>query len=84
MRAKTIGLLALCWMTAATGEDAAEKGVNRLDADNDGFLTYDEAAADPELVPKFIELDKDLDGKLNEAEFAKYESHDPPDSADKL
>ena len=82
MRAKTIGVAILCWTGLAVGEDAAEEGINRLDLDNDGFLTYDEAAADPELVPKFIQLDKDLDGKLNEAEFSKYEPLEPPDTGD--
>jgi hypothetical protein len=45
----------------------------RLDRNNDGRVTKAEAQADPEVARRFAELDTDNSGKLEQAEFARFE-----------
>lgn len=49
---------------------AIEAAFARADADNDGRLTRQEAAALPEVAAKFEALDRNRDGLLSLEEFA--------------
>ncbi|WP_313493598.1 EF-hand domain-containing protein [Stenotrophomonas sp.] len=70
-------LLAMLLATSATGLvfAAAPTGPNpappRLDANNDGVVDRQEAAARPHLAQRFDELDKNKDGKLSREEMAQ-------------
>lgn len=43
-----------------------------LDKNGDGFVTWQEAAADADLAKEFGTADTNGDGRLSEAEFVKY------------
>ena len=51
------------------GRDAKDPGFNKLDKDNDGYLSRSEAAGNPNLAKKFKEADKNGDGKLSRTEY---------------
>lgn len=56
----------------ATTGTPAPRPFEELDANADGAITKDEAAADPALVQVFGTLDKDADGRLTPDEYADY------------
>lgn len=47
-------------------------GFKRLDANDDSFITSDEASLQPPLNTQFKTVDKNSDQKLDMAEFASY------------
>lgn len=51
------------------GRDAKDPGFNKLDKDNDGYLSRSEAAGNTNLAKKFKEADKNGDGKLSRTEY---------------
>ena len=59
--------LALCpgWSRGAEGESLFE----RLDRNNDGYLTADELTADEAKTRNWIAVDRDGDGRISRAEF---------------
>ena len=55
---------------APTGRTTPSEALfERLDRNNDGFVTRDEARDATELQGRFAELDKDNDGKISRAEM---------------
>jgi hypothetical protein len=57
--------------STSTGAAARSTDVmQRLDRNNDGFVTRDEAKDATELQGRFAELDKDNDGKISAAEMS--------------
>lgn len=72
---KPLLLLAMLLATTATGLAFAANPANpqpaasRLDANNDGQIDRQEAAAQPRLAQRFDELDKNKDGKLSREEM---------------
>ena len=67
-----IGVSSLALGTgAALAADKAKSdpGFNKLDANNDGYLTRSEAAKNPYLAKHFKEADKNGDGKLSRTEY---------------
>jgi len=67
-----IGVSSLALGTgAALAADKAKSdpGFNKLDANNDGYLTRSEAAKNPYLAKRFKEADKNGDGKLSRTEY---------------
>jgi len=53
---------------------AADKNLyTDLDINQNGTISKDEAAMLPALNDKWVELDKNADGVLDSAEFAKFE-----------
>jgi Ca2+-binding EF-hand superfamily protein len=81
LRRTGLGILlaALSWGAAGetklTARDRAaiEAAFAKVDANNDGKLSRDEAAAFPEFAPRFDALDRNKDGLLSLDEFAAYE-----------
>ena len=75
--AKTVlvGVSALALGTgAALAADKADKsksdpGFNKLDTNNDGYLSRAEAAKNPYLAKNFKQADKNGDGKLSRTEY---------------
>lgn len=53
------------------------RAFQELDANGDGSITKDEAAADPALTQAFGTLDQDADGKLTRAEYEGYKPATP-------
>lgn len=53
------------------------RAFQELDANGDGSITKDEAAADPALTQAFGTLDQDADGKLTPAEYQGYKPATP-------
>jgi Ca2+-binding EF-hand superfamily protein len=67
-----IGVSSLALGTgAALAADKAkdDPGFNKLDKNNDGYLSRSEAAKNPWLAKHFKEADKDGDGKLSRTEY---------------
>jgi len=67
-----IGVSSLALGTgAALAADKAKSdpGFNKLDANNDGYLSRSEAAKNPYLAKRFKEADKNGDGKLSRTEY---------------
>jgi len=67
-----IGVSSLALGTgAALAADKAkdDPGFNKLDANNDGYLSRSEAAKNPYLAKRFKEADKNGDGKLSRTEY---------------
>ena len=46
-----------------------------VDKNSDGKVTRSEAASNPQLAQQFDQLDKNKDGTLDKAEFAKFQAH---------
>jgi Ca2+-binding EF-hand superfamily protein len=53
------------------GKDANDPGFNKLDKNNDGYLSRVEAAGNPNLAKKFKQADKNGDGKLSRVEYLR-------------
>ena len=51
------------------GKDANDPGFHALDKNKDGYISPDEAKANPELYKKFKQADKNGDGKLSRFEY---------------
>ena len=59
-------------LAADTKKDAKadnDPGFNKLDKNNDGYLSRSEASKNPYLVKHFKEADKNGDGKLSRTEY---------------
>lgn len=52
-----------------TTAEAAEAAFRRADANSDGRLSRQEAAALPAVAEKFAEIDRDKDGAISMAEY---------------
>ena len=66
-----VSSLALGTGAALAADKAKDKdpGFNKLDKNNDGYLSRSEAAKNPYLSKRFTEADKDGDGKLSRTEY---------------
>jgi len=51
------------------GKDKNDPGFNKLDKNNDGYLSRTEAAGNPTLAKNFKHVDKNGDGKLSRTEY---------------
>lgn len=63
-------ILVLSILLTTTAVIADEDKFSQLDADEDGLISIEEAAADAALAAVFTELDVDKDGYLTPAEYA--------------
>jgi len=61
--------LALGMGAALAADNAKDPGFNKLDKNNDGYLSRSEAAKNPYLAKRFKEADKNGDGKLSRTEY---------------
>lgn len=59
--------------SAPPAEFADAAAMRRLDRNDDGRITKAEAQADAAVARRFAELDTDNSGKLDPAEFARFE-----------
>ena len=55
--------------TLAADQSKNDPGFNKLDKNNDGYLSRSEAAKNPYLAKRFKEADKNGDGKLSRTEY---------------
>ena len=65
-----VALVAAGFMSTAF---AGENKFNMLDADADGYITAEEAAAHEGLQQGWTETDANADGKVDAAEFSAFE-----------
>jgi|GEM_PF-3579937 len=47
--------------------------LTKLDANHDGVISQEEAKANPALAARFSEIDANSDGRIEQAEFARFE-----------
>ena len=60
---------------------AGENQFNKLDADGDGYITAEEAAAHEGLQQSWTATDVNEDGKVDAAEFSAFEMQDAEQQA---
>lgn len=70
---------------AAYGADADsyEYGFKKMDRDQDGYLSREEARQHYRLHENWDKVDADRDGKLNESEFSAFEDEEPADTSER-
>lgn len=71
-------LLAVLAFTVAAGAAHADGTFSKIDTDSSGTISKEEAAALPALTDQWTNLDSNMDGALDEAEFAKFELEAAP------
>lgn len=59
---------------ATAPETAQVASFSSLDQDGDGAITQEEAQGLPQLVENFTQVDRNQDGRVDEAEFAQFET----------
>jgi Ca2+-binding EF-hand superfamily protein len=64
-----VSALALGTGSALADRPKSDPGFNKLDSNNDGYLSRTEAAKNPYLVKNFKQADKNGDGKLSRTEY---------------
>lgn len=61
--------------TGAVGAGAtARMQFSKLDRNHDGYISKKEAKANPKLYKEWKQADANRDGKLDQAEFAQFET----------
>lgn len=73
---RKLTLTALALLVSSTALAADDNLYKDLDANEDGGISPEEAAALPGLRDKWVELDTNADDMLDPAEFAKMEFTD--------
>ncbi|EAR23399.1 EF-hand domain-containing protein [Nitrococcus mobilis] len=73
------GALAVGTAASAGGMGSSHSGeqgtsFNKLDADQDGRISQQEAAANPALAERFKRLDQNGNEQLDQGEFAQFET----------
>jgi hypothetical protein len=64
-------------VASAASPDQPAGADRYADQNNDGRVTRDEARGDPALAASFDRYDRNRDGQLDRAEFARLEAHAP-------
>lgn len=64
----------------------AGNAYNGLDADGDGYLSFNEAQSNPALVSQWETIDVNEDNQIDEAEFAQFEviGQEPQDEVEEI
>jgi Ca2+-binding EF-hand superfamily protein len=72
-----IATITLLPFAASAGEmqSTYKETFKKLDTNNDGYISKDEAMADKELSKDWSNADKNRDGKLEESEFSAFEEN---------
>ena len=73
---KSLTVVAGIFLLAASQWTLAEEKpmtFEQLDKNGDGYISADEAKANPDLAKKFAKADKDSNGKLDISEFSAFE-----------
>ena len=73
---KKLALTALAMLVSSVAVAGDATLYRDLDADQNGIISPDEAAASPELTSQWTRLDTNADGMVDQAEFAKMEVRD--------
>jgi Ca2+-binding EF-hand superfamily protein len=85
---KAINLIAglgavLLSMPSMAEEMSQAEQFSKLDKDNDGYVSINEATGHNEMLKKWVDIDKDENGKLEFSEFSAFEtmSEEDPNKA---
>jgi len=68
--------------TALYAGEVTRADFGTLDTNQDGSLSADEAASDPELSKNWSDIDKDENGVIDPAEFSAFEGMQDTGSSD--
>lgn len=60
------------------GSPTAQESFNSLDTNHDGYISPQEAKADPKLSEQWDSADANGDGKIEETEFSAFEAGTAP------
>lgn len=60
--------------TQQSTSDQGDIAYKKLDTNGDGYVSPEEATANPKLAAQFDKLDRNGDAKLDQAEFARFET----------
>jgi Ca2+-binding EF-hand superfamily protein len=69
-----VALTAVAALVFGLAQAADAPTFEALDKDADGQISLDEASTHDQLFTAFKDLDRDKDGKLTKAEFAKFKA----------
>jgi hypothetical protein len=70
-----VGLgLVLLYLPAYSGDDPNKEKFNRLDTNQDGYVSTEEATGNKDMLSKWTDIDKNSDGKLEYSEFSAFET----------
>ncbi|MFN2308617.1 MAG: hypothetical protein ABR553_02620 [Gammaproteobacteria bacterium] len=69
----TLATLALISGNAVQADDTSSSLFQNLDADANGYISEQEAAANPDLHARWQELDADKNNQLDVSEFSAFE-----------
>ena len=81
MSNKLLSIVLVTGVLGACGGGDHAKVYSELDTDKDGYISKDEGVAMEGLSESWATLDTNLDGQLDEAEFAKFEIGQTPEQA---
>jgi Ca2+-binding EF-hand superfamily protein len=62
----------------AAQSDTTRENFNKLDANQDGYISQQEAQADKQLTDDWSKADKNQDGQIDISEFSAFEESLPP------
>jgi len=57
----------------AAGNPTVQESFNKLDSNQDGYISQQEAQADKQLTEDWSKVDTNKDGKIEESEFSAFE-----------
>lgn len=60
-------------MTSSSLTKEQQQLLTKLDTNHDGVISQEEAKANPDLAARFSEIDANSDGRIESAEFARFE-----------
>jgi Ca2+-binding EF-hand superfamily protein len=68
-----LGILAIC-LPVFAGEDTQKEKFDSMDENKDGSISVNEATGQTEILRNWVNIDKNVDGKLEYSEFSAFET----------
>jgi len=63
---------------AAGSSSTMQENFNKLDTNQDGYISQQEAQADKQLTQDWSKADSNQDGQIDQSEFSAFEESLPP------
>lgn len=78
MKSKTLLIVALSALSVSSlafaAESKTQEQFNKLDTNHDGYISQDEAKAQPDLSENYSQADTNKNGQIDESEFSAFET----------